>query len=152
MSKEKKCLFCSKAIKQTEGRRERKYCDNGGKCRQKHWVQKKKVVATNKYLSLPKEFDVRGNLYVVDENSIVVATFIDGEFKQTKPSVFSIRNKLTVPPTPKTKSTNKQLVDEYNLVKASKVPKDRDTFLGRKVFEKEKEQKLKDIELRMNKK
>lgn len=149
MSKETKCLFCSKAIKQTEGRRERKYCDNGGKCRQKHWVQKKKVVATNKYLSLPKEFDVRGNLFLTDEKNNVVATYTNGELNPFEPIA---KSKKTVPPTPKTKSTNKQLVDEYNLVKASKVPKDRDTFLGRKVFEKEKEQKLKDIELRMNKK
>lgn len=147
MSKETKCLFCGKAIKQTEGRRERKYCDNGGKCRQKHWVQKKKIAVNKQYLELPKVFVVVGKLSLLNKENVIIAVFEDGEFK---PINAVVKKKETVPQ--KTKSTNKQLVDEYNAVKSSKVPKDRDAFLGRKVFEKEKEQKLKEIELKMNKK
>ena len=35
-----KCEHCGKPIKQTEGRRTRKFCDNKGKCRYQYWLKK----------------------------------------------------------------------------------------------------------------
>ncbi|HEY5391437.1 MAG TPA: hypothetical protein VIJ57_04940 [Hanamia sp.] len=34
-----KCLNCGKEVKQTPGKKERKYCDD--KCKQKHWQKMK---------------------------------------------------------------------------------------------------------------
>lgn len=36
-----KCLECGSEIKQTEGRRPRKFCDNKGKCKGAYWLKNK---------------------------------------------------------------------------------------------------------------
>jgi len=36
-----KCLECGSEIKQTEGRRPRKFCDNKGKCKGAYWIKNK---------------------------------------------------------------------------------------------------------------
>ena len=50
-----KCLQCGTEVKQTEGRRQRKFCDNKGKCRYQYWLEKNKE-GKRKTVQLPKDF------------------------------------------------------------------------------------------------
>lgn len=54
MNETKKCLFCEKPIKNTPGRRPKKYCDDN--CRQKHFqAQRRDNAAANHSPSQPKK-------------------------------------------------------------------------------------------------
>lgn len=52
-----KCLNCGKDVIQTDGKRERKYCDNKGACKQQYWLkQNPKKVDKAKTVELPADF------------------------------------------------------------------------------------------------
>ena len=132
-----KCLNCEKEIISIEGRRAKKYCDNKGKCKGEYFRKLKKVadfVPKSKYDDLNNRYNqlinaTRGK----DENGVN-----NDEVRNDNPEKAEFDAVY-----------NKEIIAQISAIKYEKIPKDRDTSLGRRIWQGEQNLKIKQLQSKL---
>lgn len=64
------CLYCKKPLTHSEGRREKKYCNNN--CRQAFWQKKKPKEAKTKVLTMDEWEEIQKKLKAIEKKEIKI--------------------------------------------------------------------------------
>lgn len=131
-----KCPFCDKELKHTAGRRKKKYCNK--KCKQGFF---------NKIRTSEKPNYIKGYLYRFDGSSFVFESggklpSVGDRIAHTE-IVKSVEKKDAI--VLAGRPTQESILNQIKEIESEKIPKDRDTPLGRQVWTKEKQVKIKKL-------
>jgi len=132
-----KCLNCEKEIISIEGRRAKKYCDNKGKCKGEYFRKQKKP---SQYVN-KATFDELNNRY----NQLINAARGRDENGVNNDEV----KNDNVEKTEFDAVYNKEIIYQISAIKAEKIPKDRDTSLGRRIWQGEQNLKIKQLQSKL---
>jgi len=150
-----KCLNCEKEIVSIEGRRAKKYCDNKGKCKGEYFRKQKKPSqyvnrATfdelesryNQLINAARGRDKNGVNH--DELNIKVVEDKVADFEYWE------QHKNDNPEKAEFDAVyNKEILSQIAAIKSEKIPKDRDTSLGRRIWQGEQNLKIKELQSKL---
>lgn len=141
---------CDNELKHIEGRKRKKYCSR--ECKLRHWQQLNPVKKDKKYVKVPIED------YEKYQNVISKIDAKAGDTHESEKLLHDSAKKLA----PKTINApietleNLVNVDETEirkqiaLIQAEKIPKERDTYNGRKTWKIDQDNKIKELREKLN--
>lgn len=159
-----KCLQCSKQLKHVPGRKQKSFCDVN--CRNKYfYAQRKKAIADAKALlvSLPPDYVTFTKVGVLTKEGEVKPIFPAPREKPKK----AVSDELMAlvdyaeapgpetfdrPPVPKNTPDEYSMLEtgrvaeQIKTIRAERIPKDRDTVLGRKAWAIEQQKRITELE------
>lgn len=162
------CLHCNKAISQTPGKRKRIFCSDA--CRSAHWAKKEVVPDSwqEKYYNLKALYDpllvrvaeqekqLKDGLLLYNNQTATIMK-LEAEISRLQPLAASWEQRMNgvseaIKAAPKqtltttsNESTTFTAEDMIQRIREEKIPKERDTTLGRKVWQQEQEARIQKI-------
>ncbi len=119
-----KCKKCGTELTQTEGRRAKEFCNSN--CRSTFWQKNKKKINDLSEVSSVKHIPASKR-----EICAAVAEQVHEEKSEPQLDIEEIKNQIKA-------------------IREEKIPKERDTILGRKVWSAEQEKKISDLQKLLN--
>lgn len=149
-----KCLNCGKAVKQTQGKRAKTYCDE--KCRQTHWQKKNKEAhPPARKPGRPKKETVIPEEEVMAEKIIIAVPDAEKDKKSTidkeaaKVLPFN-PSKLQQEYEEVAQSEKEDIQKQIAAIKTEKIPKHRDTTFGRKSWAIDQQKRIQKLQNDLN--
>lgn len=133
---------CDNELKHIEGRKRKKYCSR--ECKLRHWQQLNPVKKDKKYVRVPiEDYEKFFSKKAISAGTMVLA---DGNV-EIKPS-----NTITTPKEALVEVSLDELEIKKQIaaIQAEKIPKERDTFYGRKSWKIEQDNKIKELREKLN--
>ena len=130
-----KCPVCEKEFDPITGRRRRKFCSDN--CRQKAWqANNKSVPPEGKKEFPPSDAEVKAKTAEKNKKS---------EAKVAPPSDEEIKLAAA-------EANRKEIQNKIANIKAEKIPKERDTTIGRKSWALDQKKRIQELEAKLNSK